>query len=1072
MDTKFIEQVILRNAGSSDRSKGEMSYKKGLAKIIDEKVIDKEELQIYGAVKHEYRQEIYKTEIVLNIRHKCAIEACCECFEFYSNYFSHEIYFCNHIIATLYQYMRESRVRKENDNKFIIEAYKSISKEMINLEVILGGSLNDNELTYSLEFRVGINKLYVVKDIKEFLRCYKNKEELRYGNEFTFDIKKQEFGKVDEKIIAFMENINAIDECYGSQYGSYKIINGKKVNLPKDMLRSFLEQARDKEIRLSFITTLGNTIDKQVQEINHDGRVIYGKMPLNFNICKNEKGISLVQTNELPIPLNKKEDVFLYGINIYVPPKEQIIKYKPIHNKLKESKRIGFSNEEKEIALNTIIPVLSKISSDVKVHKDISMKMVKEHLKVKFYLDKNKGEITLMLKLVYGDEEGDYFSFCGKNNIIIRDYEEEEKILLTLKELKFVIKDNKFIYKGNDSDLFYFVQEGIEKLTEIGEVYYSERFKNNKIYSYKSVRGDIKDGGNGYLEFDFKIDDMPYDEINKIMEAVKDNRKFYKLKSGSFVDLRENGMQDFLRVIENLSDSKIKGNLLRLHKSKAIYLNEVLQEKNLTFIKGQQLVKDISSKIGNINNLDLTLSNDLKVELRGYQKIGYNWLKTLAYYGFGGILADEMGLGKTIQIISFLASEKGKKSLIVAPTSLIYNWQSEFDKFNPNASVLLIHGTKGERDELLNKINDYDIIITTYNLLRIDLESYKERKFDYFIIDEAQNIKNPLAQSTEAVKEINAGVRFALTGTPIENSLIELWSIFDFIMPGYLFNRQLFQERFIKNGNDEERVRELNRFIKPFILRRCKKEVIKELPDKIEKKLLVDMTEEQKKVYATYVAGIKENIEKHIQDGEFKRKQIEILSYITKLRQICLEPSIIMHDYAHGSGKTEALIETLTQSIEEGHKVLIFSQFTSALKIISERLKKSDIEHFYLDGKTKADERLRLVENFNNGDKQVFLISLKAGGTGLNLTSADIVIHFDPWWNSAVEDQATDRAHRIGQKNVVEVIKLIAKGTIEEKILKLQETKREIVESVMNGNLNDGNVIRNLSESDLMELFK
>lgn len=1071
MDTKFIEQVILRNAGSSDRLKGEISYKKGLVKIVDEKVIDKEELQIYGVVKHEYRQETYNTEIVLNMRHKCAIEACCECFEFYSNYFSHEIYFCNHIIATLYQYIRESKSRKENDNKFILEAYKSIPKEIINFEVSLGGNFNENELYYILEFRLGINKLYVVKDIKEFLKCYKNNEKLRYGNEFTLDMNKQEFSKVDEKIITFIENINAIDECYGSQYNSYKIINGKKINLPKDMLRSFLEQTREKKLKFNFTKTLGSKVDNQVQDINHNGNVIYGKIPLNFNICKNEKGISLVQTNELPISLNGKEDVFLYGTNIYVPPKEQITKYKPIHNKLKESKRIGFSNDEKELALNTIIPVLSKISSDVRVHKDISMKMVKEHLKVKFYLDRDKGEITLMLKLVYGDEEGDYFNFCGKNKIIIRDYEEEEKILLTLKEYKFLIKDNKFIYRGNDSDLFYFVQEGIGNLTDIGEVYYSERFKNNRIYSYKSIRGDIKDSGNGYLEFDFKIDDMPYDEMNKIMEAVNDNRKFYKLKNGSFVDLREKSMQDFFKVIENLSDSKIKGSSLRLHRNKAMYLNDVLEEKNLNFIEGHQLLKDISVKIRNINELDLTFSSDLKAELRGYQKIGYNWLKTLAYYEFGGILADEMGLGKTIQIISFLSSEKGKKALIVAPTSLIYNWQSEFDKFYPSASILVIHGIKGEREELLNKIDSYDIIITTYNLLRLDIELYREKKFDYFIIDEAQNIKNPLAQSTEAVKEIKAGVRFALTGTPIENSLIELWSIFDFIMPGYLFNRQRFQDRFVRNGNNEDKFKELNRLIRPFILRRCKKEVIKELPDKIEKKLLVDMTEEQKKVYVSYVTGVKESIDKHIQDGDFKKKQIEILAYITKLRQICLEPSIIISDYDYGSGKVDALIETLVQSIEEGHKALVFSQFTSALKIISKRLNDINIEHFYLDGKTKANERLKLVEDFNNGDKQVFLISLKAGGTGLNLTSADVVIHFDPWWNSSVEDQATDRAHRIGQKNIVEVIKLIAKGTIEEKILKLQEDKRELVERVMSGELNDGNVIKSLSEKELIELF-
>ena len=380
-------------------------------------------------------------------------------------------------------------------------------------------------------------------------------------------------------------------------------------------------------------------------------------------------------------------------------------------------------------------------------------------------------------------------------------------------------------------------------------------------------------------------------------------------------------------------------------------------------------------------------------------------------------------------------------------------------------NVAVLHGNKEERVEIMENISSYDVILTTYGTLKNDYEWYDGKEFDYCIIDEAQHIKNSQSISSEIVKEIKAKVKFALTGTPIENNLLELWSIFDFVMPGYLYNKNRFQERFV--GTREGTVA-LKKMIQPFVLRRLKKNVMLELPDKIEKKYYVEMNEEQKKVYSSYIADIKEKMN----DKDITKDKITIFSYLTKLRQLCLDPSVIVEGYNGGSSKIDTAVSIVSEAINAERKILLFSQFTSVLDSIKKTLNENKINYYYLDGSTKAQERIKLVNDFNSrNDVSVFLISLKAGGTGLNLTSADMVIHFDPWWNPAIEDQATDRAHRFGQKSNVEVIKLIAKGTIEEKILKLQEDKKEVIGEIMNGDYKDGSLLGTLSEDEIKELF-
>ena len=465
--------------------------------------------------------------------------------------------------------------------------------------------------------------------------------------------------------------------------------------------------------------------------------------------------------------------------------------------------------------------------------------------------------------------------------------------------------------------------------------------------------------------------------------------------------------------------------------------------------------------------------------LRDYQLTGVKWLYNLAKTGFGGILADEMGLGKTIQVIYYikqmLKDNPTSKFLIVVPTSLAYNWEHEFDSFTSQIKKAICIGSKEKRKHILKDLNKLNVIITTYGLLREDEEIYENLSFNTMIIDEAQNIKNNHAGITKVVKSIKAETKFALTGTPLENSILELWSIFDFIMPGYLANLTKFQSKYKIKDFDEDSeilIKGLSKQITPFILRRKKSDVVKELPEKLINDIYIDLKDEQKKLYVAELNRVKEEMDKIIKEDGMNKARFLILQLLTKLRQICIDPSIIYDNYTDGSNKIEQLENIVSEYTKNNHKVLIFSSFKTALNIIKEKLNNAKIRTYMIDGSVPAKTRIEMVDNFNkNDDIKVFLIMLKSGGTGLNLASADVVIHLDLWWNPQAENQATDRAHRIGQTNTVEVIHLITKGTIEEKILELQNKKRILSDKLIDGEIRDKNIISELTKEDIEKLL-
>lgn len=599
------------------------------------------------------------------------------------------------------------------------------------------------------------------------------------------------------------------------------------------------------------------------------------------------------------------------------------------------------------------------------------------------------------------------------------------------------------------------VLNGLENLNkETNDEYIDQNITINP-----NITLDISQSRNGYMSMKLNIEGVDSNEYREIFSSYKNNNRLYRMKNGAYLDLKDKDIEQAFKLIDILNIYNDFDNM-KIPNNKAIYLEKLIEDEDLSFVNGSKYVSNVVKKFDKVKSKNYEVPKDLNATLRDYQVSGFEFFKTLSDYQFGGILAYEMGLGKTIQTIAFLLSNKDKKSIVITPTALIYNWKNELEKFAPTLKVGLLHAAKSEREKILDNIDNYDVILTTYTTYKNDIDKYKNINFDYCIIDEAQNIKNPDAIITKAIKNVNAKVKFALTGTPIENNLMELWSIFDFIMPGYLYNKSKFKSIFV---NNDKNIIELKNLIKPFILRRTKKEVITELPDKIEQKIIIDLEKEHKRAYKGYVNLITRKIKENNQDN------ITVFSYLTKLRQLCLSPELMVKNYQGKNSKLDVLINIINDSSDE--KILVFSQFTKVLEVIGKRLNEENISYSYLDGKTSAKDRVKLVEEFNTNNNKVFLISLKAGGTGLNLTSANIVVHFDPWWNPAVEDQASDRAHRIGQKNVVNVIKLIAKGTAEERVINLQETKKELIEDVINGNLDNSSTLKNLSKDDIIDLF-
>lgn len=632
---------------------------------------------------------------------------------------------------------------------------------------------------------------------------------------------------------------------------------------------------------------------------------------------------------------------------------------------------------------------------------------------------------------------------------------------------------------GEDDEelLFRLLTDGLSELDDLGEVLLSERLRGIRVRPAPSlsVRATVK---SDLLNVELGASGLTKEELVEYLDGFSRQQRYVRLTSGDLVRIGDN-----LKVAQELADGlgvsveELAAGRTGLASARSLLIDALLERADGVRLERDAGFRRIVRDFESYGDADIDVPAGLEATLRGYQEDGFRWLGTLERLGFGGILADDMGLGKTLQVIAHVLAQKeagrGGCTLVVCPASLVYNWMSEISRFAPGLAAVAVLGTKAARRILIGGHEGADVLVTSYDLLRRDVEEYAPLHLSRVVLDEAQYIKNPKAQVTRAVKCLDADVRLALTGTPIENRLAELWSIFDFLMPGYLGTRDQFAKRYegpVEAGEAEGQ-RLLQCAVGPFVLRRLKSEVLADLPEKTESVVMAQMGPKQKKLYLAHQDRIALQVQHMVRAGDpsgLGREKLKVLAELTRLRQICCDPRLCIEGYQDGSAKLETCLELVSQAVDAGHKVLVFSQFASMLDLLAARLSEAHLSYFQLTGQTSKEARERLVRRFQEGEADVFLVSLKAGGVGLNLTAADVVIHYDPWWNVAAQDQATDRAYRIGQRRDVSVMRLVVEGTVEEKIVRMQEAKRDLAASVL-----DGEEVRSLllTRDDLLALL-
>lgn len=671
------------------------------------------------------------------------------------------------------------------------------------------------------------------------------------------------------------------------------------------------------------------------------------------------------------------------------------------------------------------------------------------------------------------------FDYCGIEVApgetaphIRRDTVREEDVLTAVRAVfPETVREDEFAFEGSDEARFSLLSEQLPTLERLGEVMVSERLARSHVTARRAMSfGLSKEGEKLVLKAD--LGGFTQEDLNAALLAYRQKRRYVRLASDTFLSGEAlEQAAEAAQVLDTMDVSAEEAQAgAEVAPSRVLYLEEALKNRESIRLRSKKDVGDWIERLRAAQNTQVEQPMTLRATLRSYQLSGLAWMSALSDAGFSGILADDMGLGKTIQALALLLREqemgRAVRALVICPASLQLNWQSEAQKFTPSLTCRALLGSAQERYEAIAAEDAPNILIASYDQLRRDVQAYAGIEFTHVLLDEAQNIKNAASLQTRAVKTLRAKHRFAMTGTPIENRLSELWSIFDFLMPGYLYTYKKFKERFeapVVREADEQARENLHLMVAPFILRRMKKDVLSDLPAKVETVMTSEMTAEQSKLYAAHAAQLLDESEGGISGGQEK---IKMLAGLTRLRQLCCDPRLCLENYRGGSGKLVQLLEVVRDALSGGHRILLFSQFTSMLELIAQALDDEGIAYLTLTGDTDKEERMELVSRFNDGDADVFLISLKAGGTGLNLTGADVVIHYDPWWNVAAQNQATDRAYRIGQTKGVQVIRLIAAGTVEERIVKMQESKQMLSDGVLLGEENlftlDADVLHDL----------
>ena len=939
---------------------------------------------------------------------------------------------------------------------------------------------NDTDKKLKVEFKIGNEQLTKINNLPDFFERMLNREKYKYNNVLEFIHEENAFEEQSRPLLKFLlkyaeiiKYANDVNNNY-AYYG--RNFNVNNVVLSNTGLDELFEILKGKTVE--FETKTG---ERKIQFIDE---------PIDIKFI-------LEKSDESTYCLTPNIDVYgydiFYGKNYsYFLIDNKMHKCLPkVENRNLELLEVYKKNYTQSIVFNEnnlrnffaiVVPKIKDNFEIKNIDKEQIEKYMPKDLYVKIYLDYNeKGYIIADIKFCYGNVE--FNPIKNVNLEITRNAIQENEVLDTFVQTGFMLdSSNARLVLANDEKIYNFLSKEIEDYMKKFEVLVAEDFKKKDIKKIKIKSIGVKIENN---LLDINLEDFKFNiyEIKDIINKYKLRKKFYRLKDGTYISLEKNSSLDFLENLTDnieIEDENVEENSIKLPIYRALYLEKIFKNMPNTNIQKNEYYKNMISQIED-RQIDLStkIPPKLNAELRTYQKIGYKWLRTLEQYKMGGILADDMGLGKTIQllavILSYVQKNKGnvKPSIIICPSSLALNWYNEIQKFTPTLKALVISDDYLERKRKIEEIGKYQVIITSYDSLKRDIDLYENYCFKYVVADEAQYIKNNNTKNSKAIKTINAETKFALTGTPIENSLSELWSIFDFIMPGYLYKYKKFKELYetpiIKEQN-EDVMNKLKKQIEPFVLRRTKGEVLTELPDKTVTILNNEMSEEQYNIYMSYMAQARKEIMSQIDINGFEKSQIKILSLLMRLRQICCHPKLFLREYEGESSKLNQCIEIIQDAVLGGHKILLFSSYTSMFEIIEEKLKNIGVKYLKLTGQTKVGERIELVDKFNTDENiKVFLISLKAGGTGLNLTGADMVIHYDPWWNLSAENQATDRTYRIGQKRNVQVYKLITKNSIEEKIYELQQKKAKLIDNMLS---TDSTFINKLSKDDILALFE
>jgi len=906
------------------------------------------------------------------------------------------------------------------------------------------------QFLFGIELRVGGKRLYIVQKIRDFLSRVARLEPFVFTKHFTFHPQEHCFGPEDEEVLQLLLQMYQQESMYREAISSSHHSYASNRNADRTLLIPpvFWEQMLPALQKAPMVKWL------QGEQEFHGTVLAEESLPLAFAFTHeddHEQGYQLSVEG-----LDKLTILEAYGMAQYEgalyklgsEPCKRLFKLKQIMEKANTAS-IAIGPEQISPFIEQVVPGLIKLG-EVRIAPSISDRIVKTPLQARLYLDRIRDRLLAGLEFHYGqavinpleEKEPQH----AQSHILIRDVEKEQQILSLMQESMFVQTEAGFFLEDEESE-YHFLYHNVPRLEKLVQVYATSAVKT-RLHPGQvgaKIKVDVKERTN-WLEVQFDFAGIPESEIRHLLHAVEEKRRYFRLPNGSLLPLEGEEFEEVGRFLDDMSirQAEIRGSELRLPLLRGMRLLDV-QQQGRTVQLGKSF-RQLLENMRNPDNLDFPLPATLQTVLRDYQVYGFQWMKTLAHYGFGGILADDMGLGKTLQSIAFLVSvlpqirEQKLPALIVAPASVVYNWYNEIKKFAPEVKAVIADGSKEERDQRYLDMSEIDVLITSYPLVRRDHDRFAKARFHTLILDEAQAFKNHTTQTAHAVKQIQAEFRFALTGTPIENRLEELWSIYEAVFPALFPNRRAFNELHPEV---------VAKRIKPFLLRRIKRDVLQELPEKIESIQTSDLLPEQKKLYLSYLVQLQQETLKHIQQSDFQKNRIKILAGLTRLRQICCHPSLFVEEYTGGSSKFEQLLDTLEECRQAGRRVLVFSQFTEMLGIIARRLGESGIPYFYLDGQTPVRERVPLCQRFNDGERDLFLISLKAGGTGLNLTGADTVILYDLWWNPAVEEQAADRAHRIGQKKIVQVIRLVTQGTVEEKMYELQQKKKHLIDEVI-----------------------